>query len=97
MVDRIVEDLPFRNGDPVTVLISGLGATPLMELYLLYGHVDALLRERGITPARRLVGNYFTSLEMNGVSLTLMRMDAELERLMAVPCTSIGLTLTEGW
>ena len=97
MVDRIVEDLPFQSGDRVTVLISGLGATPLMELYLLYGHVDALLRERGITPVRRLVGNYFTSLEMNGVSLTLMRMDAELERLMAMPCTSIGLTLTEGW
>lgn len=97
MVERIVEDLPFGRGDSVTVLVSGLGATPLMELYLLYGHVDALLRERAITPVRRLVGNYFTSLEMNGVSLTLMRMDAELERLMAAPCGSIGLTLTEGW
>ncbi|WP_237480607.1 dihydroxyacetone kinase subunit DhaK [Lichenibacterium dinghuense] len=97
MVDRIVADLPFRAGDAVTVLISGLGATPLMELYLLYGRVDALLRGRGITPVRRLVGNYFTSLEMSGVSLTLMRMDAELERLMETPCTSIGLTLPEGW
>ena len=46
---------------------------------------------------RRLVGDYFTSLDMNGVSLTLMRMDAELERLMAAPCGSIALTLTEGW
>lgn len=97
MVERIVEDLPFGRGDAVTVLVSGLGSTPLMELYLLYGHVDALLRERGIAPVRRLVGDYFTSLEMNGVSLTLMRMDAELERLMAAPCCSIGLTLTEGW
>ena len=97
MVERIVEDLPFGRGDSVTVLVSGLGATPLMELYLLYGHVDALLRERGIAPVRRLVGNYFTSLEMNGVSLTLMRMDAELERLTAAPCGSIGLTLAEGW
>ena len=97
MVERIVEDLPFRRGDAVTVLVSGLGATPLMELYLFYGHVDALLRERGIAPVRRLVGDYFTSLEMNGVSLTLMRMDAELERLMAAPCASIGLTLAEGW
>lgn len=97
MVERIVEDLPFGRGDAVTVLVSGLGSTPLMELYLLYGHVDALLRERGIAPVRRLVGDYFTSLEMNGVSLTLMRMDAELERLMAAPCCSIGLTLTEDW
>ena len=79
------------------MLVSGLGATPLMELYLFYGHVDALLRERGIAPVRRLVGDYFTSLDMNGVSLTLMRMDAELERLMAAPCGSIALTLTEGW
>ena len=97
MVERIVEDLPFKRGDAVTVLVSGLGATPLMELYLFYGHVDALLRERGIAPVRRLVGDYFTSLDMNGVSLTLMRMDAELERLMAAPCGSIALTLTEGW
>ena len=97
MVERIVEDLPFGRGDAVTVLVSGLGATPLMELYLLYGHVDVLLRERGITPVRRLVGDHFTSLEMNGVSLTLMRMDPELDRLMAAPCGSIGLTLTEGW
>ncbi len=97
MVDRIVADLPFRSGDAVTVLISGLGATPLMELYLLYGRVDAALRSRGISPVRRLVGNYFTSLEMNGVSLTLMRMDAELERLIGAPCASIGLTLPEGW
>ena len=97
MVERIVADLPFASGDDVTVLISGLGATPLMELYLLYGHVDALLRQQGITPTRKLVGNYFTSLEMNGVSLTLMRMDAELERLMARPCQSVGLSLQEGW
>ncbi len=96
MVDRIVEDLPFPSGDRVTVLMSGLGATPLMELYLLYGHVDALLRAAASRRARRLVGNYFTSLEMNGVSLTLMRMDAELERLMAAPCASIGLTLHGG-
>ena len=74
-----------------------LGATSLKELFLLYGRVDAALRARGISPARRLVGNYFTSLEMNGVSLTLMRMDAQLERLMAAPCASIGLTLPEGW
>ena len=97
MVERVVADLPFAAGDEVLVLVSGLGATPLMELYLFYGHVDALLRARGIVPRRRLVGNYFTSLEMMGVSLTLMRLDPELERLMAAPARSIGLTLAEGW
>ncbi len=97
MVERIVADLPFWSGDAVAVLISGLGATPLMEVYLLYGRVDACLRERGIVPVRRLVGNYFTSLVMNGVTLTLMRMDAELERLMKAPRASIGLTLPAGW
>ena len=97
MVDRVVADLPFKAGDEVMVLVSGLGATPLMELYLLYGHVDALLRAKDIAPRRRLVGNYFTSLEMMGVSLTLMRLDPELERLMAAPAHSIGLSLPEGW
>ena len=93
MVERIVEDLPFNRGDDVAVLVSGLGATPVMELYLLYGHVDEMLRARGITPRRRFVGNYFTSLEMNGVSLTAMRLDGELDRLMAHPARSIGLTV----
>ena len=97
MVDRVVADLPFASGDDVLVLVSGLGATPIMELYLLYAHVDELLRARGITPRRKLVGNYFTSLEMNGVSLTVMRLDAELEQLMASPAHSVGLTLLEGW
>ena len=95
MVDRIVEDLPFGRGDDVSVLVSGLGATPLMELYLLYGHVDVMLRARGITPRRRFVGNLFTSLEMMGVSLTLTRLDAELDRLLARPARSIGLSVTE--
>jgi len=93
MVERIVEDLPFGSGDDVAVLVSGLGATPVMELYVLYGHVDAMLRTRGITPRHRFVGNYFTSLEMSGVSLTVTRLDAELDRLMRRPTHSIGLTV----
>jgi len=93
MVERIGEDLPFASGDDVAVLVSGLGATPLMELYILYGHVDQLLRERGITPRHRFVGDYFTSLEMMGISLTLTRLDAELNRLIARPARSLGLTV----
>lgn len=92
MLERILADLPFE-GENVSVLVSGLGATPLMELYLLYGHVDAMLRARRITPTVRLVGNYFTSLEMSGVSVTLTRLDGELDRLLRAPARSIGLTV----
>ena len=92
MLERILADLPFE-GERVSVLVSGLGATPLMELYLLYGHVDAMLRARGITPTHRFVGNYFTSLEMAGVSLTVTRLDAELDRLLRKPARSIGLSV----
>ena len=93
MVERIVADLPFARGDDVAVLVSGLGATPVMEQYILYGHVDDLLRAHGITPRLSYVGNYFTSLEMMGVSLTVTRLDAELHRLLRAPARSLGLTV----
>ena len=92
MVEKILADLDFV-GEDVSVLISGLGATPQMELYLLYGHVDEMLRARNIRPTHRLVGNYFTSLEMMGVSMTLTRLDPELDRLLRAPARSIGLTV----
>ena len=93
MVEAIVADLPFARGDRVAVLISGLGATPLMEQYILYDAVGELLAEAGIEVAVPLVGNFFTSLEMMGVTLTLLQLDDELERLMKHPCASIGLKL----
>jgi dihydroxyacetone kinase-like protein len=93
MMERILEDTVIGRGEDVAVLISGLGATPIMETYILYGHVDAILRERGITPRHRFVGNYFTSLEMMGASITVTRLDAELDRLLAQPAHSLGLTV----
>ncbi|MCB8880885.1 dihydroxyacetone kinase subunit DhaK [Acidisoma cellulosilytica] len=93
MLDRILEDKAFGKGEDVAVLISGLGATPIMELYLLYNHVDEMLRSRGITPRHRFVGNYFTSLEMMGASITLTRLDGELDRLLGKPAHSLGLTV----
>ncbi len=92
MLEKILADLEY-GGENVAVLVSGLGATPLMELYLLYGHVDEMLRARNITPTHRFVGNYFTSLEMMGVSLTVTRLDGELDRLLRAPARSIGLTV----
>lgn len=93
MLDTLLPDLPFAGGDKVAVLISGLGATPLMEQYILYADVAEYLQEAGIEVRHSLVGNLFTSLEMMGVTLTLMRLDEELDQCMAHPCESMGLTV----
>lgn len=93
MMERILEDKGFGKGDDVAVLVSGLGATPVMELYLLYNHIDDILRAQGITTRHRFVGNYFTSLEMMGASVTVTRLDDELNRLLGRPAHSIGLTV----
>ena len=92
MVDVVVPDYPFVAGDEVTVLLSGLGATPVMELYVLYNEVEKLLTQMGISVYRSYVGNYFTSLEMMGATLTVMKMDEELKELIDLPCESMGLT-----
>jgi dihydroxyacetone kinase-like protein len=91
MVDIIVPDLPFASGDDVVVLLSGLGATPVMELYILYGHISAMLEEKGIHIHRSYVGNYFTSLEMMGATVTLMRLDGELKACLDLEADSAGL------
>lgn len=92
MVDTLLPDLPFSSGDRVAVLISGLGATPLMEQYILYASVAQYLGNAGLTVAVPLVGNFFTSLEMMGVTLSVLQLDDELEGYMKAPCASIGLT-----
>ena len=91
-VETVLPDLPFNAGDEVVVLVSGLGATPVMELYIFYGHVAELLASAGIQIYRPYVGNYFTSLEMMGVTLTLMKADAELKALVDMEAQSMGLT-----
>jgi dihydroxyacetone kinase len=96
MLDTLLPDLPFAPGDRVAVLLSGLGATPLMEQYILYGEVARRLQERGIQVAFRLVGNLFTSLEMMGITLTLMQLDDELLACLKAPCQSVALTLAGG-
>lgn len=72
-------------------MLNGMGATPLIELYLMYGEVIALLEEAGVTVERNLVGNYITSLDMAGCSLTLVRADDELIRLWDAPVRTAGL------
>ncbi len=92
MVDVVLPDLPFASGSEVVVLVSGLGATPVMELYILYGAVAELLAGKGIRVHRSYVGNYFTSLEMMGVTLTVMKLDDELKELVDLEAESMGLT-----
>jgi dihydroxyacetone kinase-like protein len=92
MVDVVLPDLPFERGDEVVVLLSGLGATPVMELYILYDEVEELLGSHGITVHRPYVGNFFTSLEMAGVTLTLMKLDPELKELVDLEADCMGLT-----
>lgn len=92
MVDVVLPDYPFVAGDEVAVLVSGLGATPVMELYVLYNEIDKLLEEKGIKTHRAYVGNYFTSLDMMGATLTVMKLDDELKELVDMPVTTMGLT-----
>ena len=91
MVDVVLPDYPFEAGDEVAVLVSGLGATPVMELYVLYNEVEKLLTEKGIRVYRSYVGNYFTSLDMMGATLTVMKLDEELKELIDVPVNTMGL------
>ena len=72
--------------------MSGLGATPVMEQYIFYHEVEELLQQTGIRVYRSYVGNYFTSLEMNGVTLTMMKLDEELKECLDMDSACVGLT-----
>jgi phosphoenolpyruvate---glycerone phosphotransferase subunit DhaK len=84
IVKAVLDDHDLPSGTEVVVLISGLGATPTNELYILNDTVDDEVRARGLKIARAYVGNYFTSLEMVGATLTIMALDDELKQLLAV-------------
>ncbi|CAN5249541.1 dihydroxyacetone kinase subunit DhaK [soil metagenome] len=90
LVDPILADLDFTKG-PVIAMLNGMGATPLIELYVLYGEVAKLLEKAGVTVARNLVGNYITSLDMAGASVTLLRADDEFLTLWDAPVSTAGL------
>jgi len=85
LFEAVANDLPFKKGDKVGLMINGMGGTPISELYLLYRKAALNCKSHGLEVVRNYVGNYCTSLEMAGFSLTLIRLDDELERLMAAP------------
>ncbi len=85
MLDAIVPDLPFESGDRVALMVNGLGGTPISELYILFGIAADRLGAKGITIGRSYVGEYCTSLDMAGASITLVKLDDEIERLLEAP------------
>jgi dihydroxyacetone kinase-like protein len=91
LVEPILSDLPFAKGDPVIAFVNGLGGTPLIELYLMFNEVRKILDQHGVPVARSLVGSYITSLDMAGVSVTLLRVDDELLSLWDAPVNTAAL------
>jgi phosphoenolpyruvate---glycerone phosphotransferase subunit DhaK len=85
LTEAVIKDLPYKKGDEVSILVNSLGGTPLEELYILYRHVAKILEGKGIAMYRPYVGRYACSMEMQGASLTFMRLDAELKRLLDAP------------
>lgn len=88
MMDRIFQETSYRSGDNVAVLINGLGGTPLEELYILFRRVAQLLETRGVQAKHVWVGEFATSMEMAGASISILHLDEELDRLMAAPANT---------
>jgi phosphoenolpyruvate---glycerone phosphotransferase subunit DhaK len=91
LATAVVDDLPYQSGDRVLAFVNGMGGTPLIELYIVYRELDRFLQGRGIAIERRLIGNYITSLEMAGCSITLLKLDNELTRLWDAPVDTPAL------
>ncbi|KUO72075.1 MAG: dihydroxyacetone kinase [Clostridia bacterium BRH_c25] len=92
LLSKILEDYDF-SGSEVALMVNGLGATPLMELYILNNEVEKILTSKGVKIHKAFVGNYMTALEMAGCSLTLMKLDGELKELLDAPCSTPALTI----
>jgi dihydroxyacetone kinase-like protein len=91
LVEPILDDAEFGGDGGVLAFVNGMGATPLIELYLMYHEVDRLLSKAGIQVARSLVGNFITSLDMAGCSVTLLKLDEDLLRLWDAPVRTAAL------
>jgi phosphoenolpyruvate---glycerone phosphotransferase subunit DhaK len=85
LLEAVVSDLPYSSGDNVALMVNGLGGTPISELYILYRRAHQQLAERGINVTRSYVNEYCTSLDMAGASLTLVKLDDEIDSLLAAP------------
>ena len=88
MLDKILTDMPIAAGEEVAVLVNGLGATPREELYLAYRRMHQILTDKGIRIHRKYIGEFAGSLEMAGMSISLLHLNAELKKLIDAPCYS---------
>ena len=88
LFDAVAQDIPFNSGDRVAIMVNGLGGTPITELYVLYARVHERAEQAGYKVVRNYVGEYCTSLEMAGASVTILRLDDELEKLLDAPAES---------
>ncbi|MGI8573138.1 MAG: dihydroxyacetone kinase subunit DhaK [Solirubrobacteraceae bacterium] len=91
LMTPILEDLPFSSGDKVLAFVNGMGGTPLIELYVMYAEVAKIAQEHGLTIERNLIGNFITSLEMQGCSITLLKLDDEMTRYWDAPVNTPAL------
>ncbi len=91
LMEPIISDMPFKSGDEVLLFVNGLGGTPLIELFIIYGKAAEIAQRAGLKITRNLVGSYITSLEMAGTSITLLKMDDELTRLWDLPVLTPAL------
>lgn len=85
LLGSVIEDLPYEEGDEVALMVNGMGGTPLMELFVANRRANQILEEKGIKIHKTFVGEYMTSLEMAGVSLTLLKLDDEMKELLDAP------------
>lgn len=88
MLPPILEDLPYTSGDEVAVLVNGLGATPKEEMYIIYRRIHQLLKEKGVSVFHVYVGEFATSMEMAGFSISLLKLDDELKQLLSKPAST---------
>ena len=97
MVDTILADMEIPAGSRVAVLVNLLGSTALEEGYIVYGSVAQYLQEKGIQPVKVRVGEYSTSMEMAGLSLSIMLLDEELESLLSDPASTPFVSFEKDW
>ena len=91
LLEPVVEDLPYKEGDEVLLFVNSMGGTPLIELYIVYRKAMEILDAKGIKVVRNLIGPYITSLEMAGMSITLLKMDEDLKKLWDAPVKTAGM------
>ncbi|MDR2860524.1 MAG: dihydroxyacetone kinase subunit DhaK [Elusimicrobiota bacterium] len=91
MIEPILSDISIKSGDEIILMLNGMGGTPLIELYLLFNHAVEVAQKKGIKTVRCLVGNYITSLEMQGFSITVMKANSDIIKLWDAPVHTAGL------